>query len=483
MITTVVPESLVDRRLVRWHLAAGVFWLLFGLTAGFFYSLQFLQIYPFAGIESLAPGRMRLLHTQAVAYAFLFNMFMAGLNWSVPRLTGEPTASRRLGWVIFYAWQLANAANMLLLTLGPTLLRGPAVQWFGAQAIEWGETPIALDPLIVVAVVLLSIQFYTPILRCKDRTLYVSLWYFSVAFVWTALTYLMGNYIPQFVAPGASGGAIAGMFIHDLVGLSVTPLGWGLMYYFVPVILKKPIYSHALSLVGFWGLAFFYPLNGVHHFLWSPIPMDVQLGAVVATAAVELVVFSVIVNFFMTLRGNGDALRSSYPIRWFYVGMVQYFITCLQCAYQTTLEAQKVIHFSDWVVGHAHLVMFGVFAFWTIGYTVYLWPRVTGRDWWSTRIHGWHFWLTALGMVIMFLDLTAAGLVQGFLWRGLAPWEESLVYSVPFWGVRTFAGLLMIAGQVLFALNMWMTARRGAPTGEPVREPGLAAEKAVAAAS
>jgi cytochrome c oxidase cbb3-type subunit 1 len=65
---------------------------------------------------------------------------------------------------------------------------------------------------------------------------------------------------------GTSAGAIGGLFIHDLVGLFVTPLGWGLMYYFVPIMLKKPIWSHGLSLVGFWGLAFFYPLQGIHHY-------------------------------------------------------------------------------------------------------------------------------------------------------------------------------------------------------------------------
>ena len=115
----------------------------------------------------------------------------------------------------------------------------------------------------------------------------------------------MGNYVPQFYLPGASGAAVTGLFIHDLVGLFVTPLGWGLMYYFVPVILRKPIWSHAVSLIGFWGLAFFYPLNGVHHYLWSPIPMFAQYGAVVATVGVEIVVTTVFINFIATLRGSG----------------------------------------------------------------------------------------------------------------------------------------------------------------------------------
>ena len=94
-------------------------------------------------------------------------------------------------------------------------------------------------------------------------------------------------------------GAVGGLFIHDLVGLFVTPLGWGMMYYFVPIMLKKPIWSHGLSLVGFWGLAFFYPLNGIHHFLYTPIPMFLQYGAIISTIAVELVVTTVIFNFFV----------------------------------------------------------------------------------------------------------------------------------------------------------------------------------------
>jgi hypothetical protein len=89
----------------------------------------------------------------------------------------------------------------------------------------------------------------------------------------------------------------------------------------------------------------------------------------------------------MTLRGRGNVLRVELAARWFFVGMVFYFITCLQCAFHTTLAFQRIIHFSDWVVGHAHLVMFGVFGFWLIGGIVYLWPRLVGRAWWSPALN------------------------------------------------------------------------------------------------
>jgi cytochrome c oxidase cbb3-type subunit 1 len=270
----------------------------------------------------------------------------------------------------------------------------------------------------------------------------------------------MGNFVPQYFVPGAGGAAVTGLYIHDLVGLTVTPLGWGMMYYFVPVLLKRPIWSHTLSLVGFWGLAFFYPLNGVHHFFFSPIPMYAQYGAVMSTIAVEIVVLSVVTNFFMTLRGRaGDVMRSNLPVRWFYTGAVLYFVTCLQCAFQTTLTFQKIIHFSDWVVGHAHLVMFGVFSFWILGMVVYLWPKVVGAaGWYSDRINHWVYWLLAGSVVIMFLDLLVAGVVQGYLWQNLAPWERSITASMPFWHVRSVTGVGIVMGLMLQVYNMWMTS-------------------------
>jgi cytochrome c oxidase cbb3-type subunit 1 len=223
-----------------------------------------------------------------------------------------------------------------------------------------------------------------------------------------------------------------------------------------------------MSLIGFWGLAFFYPLNGVHHYLYSPIPMYVQYGAVVSTVAVEFVVTTVVINFFMSIRYDFDKLRTSLPMRWFYTGMILYFITCLQCAFQVTLSFQKIIHFTDWVVAHAHLVMFGVFSFWIFGIIIHLWPKLTDREWAIPKLNEWHYWLTTIGLVVMFLDLTIAGLIQGFSWRSLAPWEESLMASIPFWWVRVFSGYMITAGTLCLLVNIVATWRN--PTRETAPE-------------
>ncbi len=439
--------NLVERAIVKWHLISGVTWLSIALLAGLFYSLQLLQHWPLPKIAVLSPGRIRIIHTNLIAFGFLTNSFLAMLYWTVPRLTGQRVASKTLGWVIFAAWNGIILATWLGLHFGE------------AQAVEWGETPVWIDPVVVLGAILVWIQLYTPIVRSKEKALYVSLWYFTAGFIWLGLTYIMGNFFPQYLVAGNAAGPLLGLYIHDLVGLWVTPMGWGMMYFFVPIILRKPIWSHALSLVGFWGLAFFYPLQGVHHFLGSPIPMFAQYSAVVSTIAIEIVVTTVIINFFMTWRGSEGSLKRSIPIRWFWTGALCYAITCFQCAFQVTLTFQQVIHFTDWVVGHAHLVMFGVFSFWIFGMIEHLWPQLTGHEWYSASLRRWSFWLMSLGLGMMFLTLTASGLVEGLMSMNLVPRETILQAVRPFWLTRTITGFSILIGFSCLVTNMVMTAR------------------------
>lgn len=439
------PRPLVNERIVLCYLLAAIAYFGLSLAGGLLMALQLIDWNPLVGIEYFSPGRWRMIHTNVIAYGFIANAFLGLLHWAIPRLTMRPVLDERLSWLIFAAWQAVLVATFF------GLLNGHA------QGVEWGETPTFVDPFAQLGLLLVGINFSAPILQ-KSGPLYVSLWYFLAAFVWTFLTYAMGNFLPQYFVSGTSAGALTGLFIHDLVGLFVTPIGWGLMYYFVPILLRRPIWSHGLSLVGFWGLAFFYPLQGIHHFLYTPIPMFLQYGAVVSTIAIELVVATVIINFFGTIWGvAADALKHNIPIRWFYTGMVMYFVTCFQCAFQVTLTFQKLIHFTDWVVGHAHLVMFGVFGFWILGMMMYLFPRLLNAPWHSESLLEWHYWLTMVGMVVMFLSLTFGGIFQGFSWASLSVWSESIEFAHLFWVVRLFAGLAIIAGQFCMLWNLFLT--------------------------
>ncbi len=453
-------NELVPYDLAKAHLLISVVYVFIAVLAGLTYSLQFIDLYPFKAIEWFSPGRMRMVHTQAVAYAWLANAFFGVLYYMVPKLTGEKILCRKVGWFVFYAY------NTLILLTVALILGGHA------QGLEWAETPAILDPFIAIVVVLFVVNVITPIYKARKKPFYVSIWYVLAALIWTPLVYLMGNFLPQYVFAGTSGATISSMYIHDLVGLFVTPIGTAMIYYLLPVILKRPLFSHALSLIGFWGLAFFYPLNSTHHYLYSPIPMWSQYAGIIASVGVHIVVYTVVFNVIATMAGNWKKVIESVELRFLFVGIICYLITCIQCAFQVTLSVQAIIHFTDWVVGHSHFVLFGVFSFWSFAWIYYLIPRLLNTPIYSESMKNWHFWLSTLGIFIMQFDLLSAGLVQGYLWKNMAPFIDSVTASVPFWWVRALSGVIILVGEVMFIINIFMTWRLSrAPRIAPIVAP------------
>ena len=258
-------EDLVDDTLVRWYFLIALVFLGISMLGGLLMAAQLIHWNPLTKVEVLSAGRWRMVHTNAVAYGFIANAFLGMLHWVVPRLTLQKVASKWLSYFIFFAWQVIVLSTAVGLIFGPMVQAQPWVTEMakslhismnlGAQGLEWGETPFWIDPVALLGLALVAYNFLVPIGRAKGP-MYVTLWYFMAAFVWTFLTYAMGNFLPEYALTGTSAGAVGGLFIHDLVGLFVTPLGWGMMYYIVPIILQASDLEPRLSLVGFWGLAF-----------------------------------------------------------------------------------------------------------------------------------------------------------------------------------------------------------------------------------
>lgn len=119
-------EDVVHLDLVKAHMLIGIVFLIVVVLAGMTYSMQFLGMYPFKNIEFLSPGRIRMIHTQAVAYAWLANGLFGLIYYIIPKLTHQPVLSRKLGWFVFFAY------NTLILLTVVLILGGHA------QALEWG---------------------------------------------------------------------------------------------------------------------------------------------------------------------------------------------------------------------------------------------------------------------------------------------------------------------------------------------------------
>jgi len=120
---------------------------------------------------------------------------------------------------------------------------------------------------------------------------------------------------------------------------------------------------------------------------------------------------------------------------------------------ENLFKPNRFIHFTDWVIGHSRLAMVGFASFIALGGIAHLWQRFLGTRY-NERTMNWSFWLLAVGLTLMIADLTIAGLVEAQVWESSAPWIDSVRAVASYWLVRTFSGLPILAGFVLFWISL-----------------------------
>lgn len=408
-------------------------------------------------------GRLRYDHTQGIFFGWLGNAFLLFMYHVVPRLANRPVLSKHLGWLLFAIWNFA-----VLLPGWVLVLAGQS------QPLEWAEFPLIVDAFVVLALLLSALQFGLPLLKAKLSHLYVSGWYLIGALVFTLFAYPVGNIVPQLL-PGAQGAAFSGLWIHDAIGLYVTPVALAIAYWVIPAVSKRPIYSHFLSMIGFWLLFFVYPLNGTHHYVFSAIPMEAQKGAIIASVFLGMDVILVVTNLLFSLKGAKS--ERDLPLRFVVMGTVFYLIVSLQGSLQALMPVNKVLHFSDWVIGHSHLAMLGFATFTAIGGITHAWQRIPLARF-NARALSFAYWLLFVGLVFMVLDLSIAGIVEAKIWEQSLPWLESVRAVRGYWLARTISGLPIL----LAFISLWLSLCTGPRNESQIAEGPSAALAAVSSA-
>jgi cytochrome c oxidase cbb3-type subunit I/II len=441
------PAHRVDGTLVAAHGFAAFATLLLAVVFGIVVSLQFFLPDLTGGSLPAGWGRLRYAHTQGIMLGWLGNAFFAFLYHAVPVLSGRAVTSPLLGRWLFGIWNFVVVVPGFVLVLAGV-----------SQPLEWAEFPLIVDAFAVVALVLAAIQFLPPFFRDGLASLYVSSWYIIGSLIFTLLAFPMGNVVPELV-PGAAGAAFSGLWIHDAVGLFVTPLALAILYFVIPAATGRPVFSHFLSMLGFWGLFFLYPLNGTHHYVFSAIPMEAQLGAIVASALLGVIVVIVVANLLLSLRGAGLFPRDP-ALRFVAMSTVFYVVVSVQGSLQAQMSLNQSVHFTDWVIGHSHLAMLGFATFAALGGLVHAWQRLPSARY-NARAIDWGFGVLVVGVTVMVVDLTIAGLVEARLWQAGAPWLESVRAATPYWIVRSAAAVPIAAGFVLLLVGLTTGPRGG----------------------
>ena len=415
-------------------------WLLVASAAGLTASIKLHSPDWLVSQAWLSFGRIRTIHLNAVAYGWAP---MAGLGTAlfiIPRLLKTELVGARYALLVAALWNAALVSGLGSLAYGVS------------DGMEWLEIPWQIDLLFVAGGALVGVPLILTLLQRKVAHLYVSVWYMGCALFWFPILFFVANF------PGLHHGVEAATmnwwFGHNVLGLFYTPLALASIYYLLPKLIGRPIQSYNLSLLGFWGLAFFYGQVGGHHLIGGPVPGWLVTLSIVQSMMMILPVAAFTVNQHLTLKGHLSALRHSPTLQFLCLGGLMYTASSLQGSFEALRSMNAVTHFTHYTVAHAHLGLYGFVSMVFFGAIYFVVPRITGRDWPWPRLIAAHFWLAAIGIAIYFVSLSIGGWLQGSAMldesRGFM---ESVALTLPYLKGRSVGGALMALGHVVFAAH------------------------------
>jgi len=429
--------------------ATSLFWLFIGSVFGLVASYKMHWPDWLGEYAALTFGRVRPAHLNTVAYGWISLAGAGALLWMTSRLTRVPI---RWGWMLFISvlfWNIGVAYGTTAIIFGYS------------RGMEWLEFPRIAGALIAVGFVFFALPILKTFVHRRVNHIYVSLWYILASVVWFPLLYLAGNF-------GHYQGVVeAGMnwwYGHNLLTVWVTPIGLAMAYYFLPKVIGRPIYSYYLSLLGFWSFALFYNWNGIHHLIGGPLPTWLVTVSIVASVMMVIPVLAVAVNHHMTTFKHFHMLKVSPTLRFTVFGAMAYTAVSLQGSAMAFRSINEITHFTHYTVGHAHL---GVYAFSTMimfGGIYYIMPRLAKWEWPYPNLVKWHFWLTAIGVIIYVVALTIGGWYQGLDMNNPdKDFMESVLNTIPYLYLRSLGGTMMVVGHLVFIYHFALMIKRAGP--------------------
>ena len=449
----------LDERLIADHSSAGpalvclvlsIIWLVWGSIFGLLTSLK-LHLPDWLVLQEwLTFGRIRPVHLNIVGYGWCSFAGVGIALWLIPRLLKTPLVGARFAYTGALVWHAG-------VTLGVAALLGGY-----SDGMEWLEFPWQVDILLVIGGGLMGVPLALTLLQRKAPHLYVSVWYMAAGVLWFPILFLIAN-IPG-VHFGVQQATMNWWFGHNALGLWFTPLGLAAAYYFIPKVLGKPIHSYNLSLLGFWGLAFFYSQVGGHHLIGGPVPSWFITISIVQSVMMVIPVIAVAINQHMTVVGHFHMLRHSPTLRFIVLGTMMYTLASIQGSLESLRSINTITHFTHYTIAHAHLGLYGFFSFVMFGSIYFVMPRITRWEWPYPKLISLHFWLVTIGIGIYVIWLSIGGWLQGrAMLDAKIPFMDSVLVTLPYLQARSLGGGLMTLGHLVFAGHFFAMVLRHGP--------------------
>jgi cytochrome c oxidase cbb3-type subunit I/II len=459
-----------DDDIVRKFLFATVLWAVVGMLVGLIIALQLANpIFNFGSLPELSFGRLRPLHTNAVIFAFAGNAVFTGIYYSTQRLLKARMFSDGLSKFHFWGWQAIIVSAALTLPLGFT------------QAKEYAELEWPIDIAIAVVWVAFAINFFGTIAKRRERHLYVAIWFYIASIVTVALLHIFNNLsVPAgalksySIYAGVQDAFMQWWYGHNAVAFFLTTPFLGMMYYFMPKAVERPVFSYRLSILHFWTLVFLYIWAGPHHLHYTALPEWASTFGMLFSVMLWMPSWGGMVNGLLTLRGAWNKVAEDPILKFFVVAVTAYGMSTFEGPMLSIKTVNSLSHYTDWTIAHVHTGALGWNGFLAFGMMYWLAPRLFQTEIFSKKWMEWHFWLGTFGILLYVASIYSAGVTQGLMWRAFdetgrlafPDFVETVMKLMPMYWVRVAGGTMYLAGVILGAANLVLTWKKRPATYE-----------------
>jgi cytochrome c oxidase cbb3-type subunit I/II len=451
-----------NNRIVRNFAYATMLWGIVGMLVGVFIAFQLVE--PGLNLTSWTSfGRIRPLHTNAVIFAFVGNAIFMGVYHSLQRLLKARIFSDGLSNFHFWLWQLIIVSAAITLPLGYSTSK------------EYAELEWPIDIAITISWVVFGINMFGTIIKRREKHIYVGIWFYIATWVTIAMLHIVNSmempvgFLKSYSwYAGVQDALVQWWYGHNAVAFFLTTPFLGLMYYYMPKMAKRPIYSYKLSILHFWSLIFIYIWAGPHHLLYSSLPDWAQQLGVVFSIMLIAPSWGGMLNGLLTLRGAWDRVRDDVLLKFMVVGLTAYGMATFEGPMLSLKNVNAIAHFTDWVVAHVHVGALGWNGFLTFAMLYYIVPRIFNTKLYSQKAANFHFWIGTLGIIFYAVPMYFSGWTQGMMWKQFNP-DGSLTYDflqtteriLFLHTLRGVGGILYLTGTIVMVYNLVKTAGTG----------------------
>ncbi|OJY68142.1 MAG: cytochrome-c oxidase, cbb3-type subunit I [Sphingobium sp. 66-54] len=453
-------------------------WAVFGMGVGDW--VAWLLAFPDMTFDAAwsSFGRLRPVHTTGVIFGFGGSALIATSFHVMQRTSRARLADQFSPWFVLIGYQLFCILAVSGYLIGIT------------QSKEYAEPEWYADIWLVVVWVVYLLLYLRTLARRKEPHIYVANWYYLAFILVVAILHIVNNLaVPASFAGVKSYSAFSGVqdamtqwwYGHNAVAFFLTAGFLGMLYYYLPKRAERPIYSYRMSIVGFWGITFFYMWAGSHHLHYTALPDWVQtLGM---TFSLMLLIPSWIAagNALATLNGAWHRVRDDAALRFMMMAAIFYGLSTFEGSFMAIRPVNALSHYTDWTVAHVHAGVLGWDALITFGAFYALVPWLWKRErMYSPVLVEVHFWLALAGTLIYVFAMWNSGIIQGLMWRtyndsGTLTYSflDTMIAMHPYYIARAIGGLLFLTGTLIACYNIWMTIRRPAPRAAPAGDTPL----------